>query len=93
MNGKTLAVWGIAFKPGTDDIREAPAIDLMDWALKEGAKVQAYDPVAAENAKAHFNHSKSLNFDEDQYYAVKGADAILIVTEWKNPSASPISKR
>jgi UDPglucose 6-dehydrogenase len=84
MSGKTVAVWGIAFKPGTDDIREAPAIDMMDWALKEGCKVQAYDPVAAENAKEHFKSCKTLSFHEDQYQTLQGADALLIVTEWKS---------
>jgi UDPglucose 6-dehydrogenase len=81
---KTVAVWGIAFKPGTDDIREAPAIDIMDWVMKEGGKVQAYDPVAAENAKTHFNNSKALSFFEDQYDCLKNADVLVIVTEWKS---------
>lgn len=84
LKGKTLAFWGIAFKPGTDDIRDAPSVDLMDWAMKEGASVQAFDPVASENAKRHFNNSAQLSFYEDQYDALKGADALIIVTEWKS---------
>lgn len=84
LNGKTIGVWGIAFKPGTDDIREAPAIDLIDWIMKEGGTVKAYDPVAAENAKEHFNNSKTLSFHSDQYDCLSGADALLIVTEWKS---------
>ena len=84
LSGKTLAIWGIAFKPGTDDIREAPAMDLIDWAMKDGAQIRAFDPVAAENAKAHFGDSKNLSFYEDQYDTLTGADALLIVTEWKS---------
>ncbi len=82
--GKTIAVWGIAFKPGTDDIREAPAMDLIDWSMKEGATVRAFDPVAAENAKAHFAGAAALSFYDDQYETLKGCDALLIVTEWKS---------
>ena len=84
LKGKTLAIWGIAFKPGTDDIREAPAMDLIEWGLKDGASIRAYDPVAAENAKTHFAGSKNLTFFEDQYEALKEADALIIVTEWKS---------
>ena len=84
LKGKTIAVWGIAFKPGTDDIREAPAMDLIEWSIKEGAQVRAYDPVAAENAKAHFAGSTSLSLHDDQYETLKGADALLILTEWKS---------
>ena len=84
LKGKTIAVWGIAFKPGTDDIREAPAMDLIEWSIKEGAQVRAYDPVAAENAKAHFAGSTSLSLHDDQYETLKGAEALLILTEWKS---------
>ncbi len=84
LKGKTIAVWGIAFKPGTDDIREAPAMDLIEWSMKEGATVRAFDPVAAENAKAHFAGAAGLSFYDDQYETLKGCDALLIVTEWKS---------
>jgi UDPglucose 6-dehydrogenase len=84
MNGKKIAIWGVAFKPGTDDIREAPAIDIMEWIMSAGGTVQAYDPVAAENAKAHFKGSTNLNFYADQYEALKDADALMIITEWKS---------
>ncbi|RMG57615.1 MAG: UDP-glucose/GDP-mannose dehydrogenase family protein [Deltaproteobacteria bacterium] len=82
LKGRTLGVWGIAFKPKTDDIREAPAVDVMEWALKEGARVKAYDPVAVPNAKARFRGQKGVSFPRGPYEAVKGADALLIFTEW-----------
>ncbi len=84
LSGKKVAVWGVAFKPGTDDIREAPAVDLIDWMMKDGATVQAFDPVAAENAKKHFSDSDKLHFYSDQYLCLKDADALVIVTEWKS---------
>lgn len=84
LKGKTIGIWGIAFKPGTDDIREAPAMDLIEWAMKDGATVRAFDTVAAENAKAHFAGAASLTFFDDQYETLKGCDALLIVTEWKS---------
>jgi UDPglucose 6-dehydrogenase len=79
LKGKTLAFWGVAFKPETDDIREAPSIALMTHAIKAGATVQAYDPVAEENL------SKALpdaNRVSNMYEALKGADALIVCTEW-----------
>jgi UDPglucose 6-dehydrogenase len=96
LSGKTVAVWGIAFKPGTDDIREAPAIDLIDWIMKDGGKVQAYDPVAAENAQKHFDNAKTLSFYDNQYDCLHNADALVIVTEWKSfrePNFKKMSER
>lgn len=83
LSGKTFAVWGVAFKPGTDDIREAPAIDLIDYLLNAGAKVVAYDPVAMDCAKAHFRGRDGLEFVSIPYNALEKADALCIVTEWK----------
>lgn len=80
LKGKTIAIWGLAFKPYTDDIREAPALYNIDELLKAGAKVQAYDPEAMENIKKLYGDRISL-FD-DEYDALDGADALLIVTEW-----------
>lgn len=82
--GKTIALWGIAFKPGTDDIREAPSIYLIEKMLAAGAKVKAFDPVAAEVARAYFDNSPSLEFVGDQYDVLTGADVLVIVTEWKS---------
>lgn len=82
--GKKIALWGIAFKPGTDDIREAPALDVIQTVIDDGGEVVAFDPVAAENAKEHFGGTAALKFKEDQYAVCEGADALVIVTEWKS---------
>jgi UDPglucose 6-dehydrogenase len=79
LTGKTLAFWGVAFKPETDDIREAPSITLMKCALKAGAHVHAYDPVAMPNLRAALPKVKT--FDR-MYEAVQGADALIVCTEW-----------
>ena len=84
VKGKRIAVWGVAFKPGTDDIREAPALYLIENLLNDGAEVVAYDPVASENAKKHFNNNPKLHFVDDQYTALESADALCIPTEWKS---------
>lgn len=77
---KTFAVWGLAFKPNTDDIREAPALELIDQLLANGAKVQAYDPEAMENVKEIYGDK--ITFTNSKYEALHGADALVIVTEW-----------
>lgn len=79
--GKTIAVWGLAFKPKTDDMREAPALVLIDKILNAGAKVKVYDPVAMEEAKKH-HLGDSVIYAKDIYDATLDADAILMVTEW-----------
>jgi UDPglucose 6-dehydrogenase len=78
--GRTFAVWGLAFKPRTDDMREAPSIDLINGLLEAGAKVKAYDPEAAENAKDFFGDR--ITYCEHNYDCLEGADALLVVTEW-----------
>jgi UDPglucose 6-dehydrogenase len=78
--GKTIAVWGLAFKPKTDDMREAPSIPLVKALLGEGANVQAYDPEAAKVARGIFG--EKIEFCPTNYEALKGADALAIVTEW-----------
>ena len=78
--GKTFAVWGLAFKPETDDIREAPALDVIDELLKEGAKVQGFDPEAMDNVKKKY--SDQITFTETMYDALEGADGLVICTEW-----------
>jgi len=79
LRGKKLAVWGLAFKPNTDDVRFAPSIALVKALTEEGAVVCAYDPEAAAKAKALL---PDINYCADAYVAAQGADAILIVTEW-----------
>jgi UDPglucose 6-dehydrogenase len=80
LNGKTFAVWGLAFKPNTDDIREAPALHIISELLKLGATVKAYDPEAMHHVKEIFGDSIELT--NDQYAALDQSDALLIVTEW-----------
>ncbi len=80
LKGKTIALWGLAFKPNTDDIREAPALYLIEDLIKAGAKVIAYDPEAMPNVQAQYNGQ--VNMAKDQYEALIGADALAIVTEW-----------
>ncbi len=81
IKGKTVAVWGLAFKPKTDDMREAPALVLIDKILKAGGSVKTYDPVAMEEAKRH-HLGDSVVYAKDIYDATLDADAILMVTEW-----------
>jgi UDPglucose 6-dehydrogenase len=80
LKGKTVAVWGLAFKPRTDDMREAPSIPLIKALLAEGADVQAYDPEATKVAKGIFG--SKVTFTAKNYDALRGADCLVIVTEW-----------
>jgi len=93
LRGKSLAFWGVAFKPKTDDIREAPSLTLMQRAIKAGAKVRAYDPVALE----HLSHEMpAVSRAEDMYSALDGAEALIICTEWaefRAPDFAEIRKR
>ena len=81
LQGKTVAVWGLSFKPGTDDIREATSLVTIDLLIKAGAKVRVYDPVANKAVKAVLGDS--VNYCIDMYDAAHGADAIALITEWK----------
>ncbi|MEE9447128.1 MAG: UDP-glucose/GDP-mannose dehydrogenase family protein, partial [Arenicellales bacterium] len=84
LSGKTIALWGLAFKPDTDDMREAPSRVIIKELLARGAKIQAFDPVAHEEAKRIFKDTAGLEIDHlDQYAVLKGADALMVVTEWK----------
>ena len=80
LKGKTIAVWGLAFKPRTDDMREAPSIPLIEGLLNGGARVQAYDPEAIPVAKRIFG--SRISYASGNYDALKGADAMALVTEW-----------
>jgi UDPglucose 6-dehydrogenase len=80
LEGKTIAIWGLAFKPETDDIREAPALYMIDKLLEAGANVKAFDPEAMENVKEKYGDT--LQYGKDMYEVTKGADALLICTEW-----------
>lgn len=92
LSGRTFAVWGLAFKPETDDIREAPALELIHELLEAGAKVRAYDPEAMPNVQKIFGDK--MYYATDQYDAISGTDALVIVTEWsefRNPNFERIA--
>lgn len=93
IKGKTIALWGLSFKPKTDDMREAPSLVLVDQILKAGGRVKAYDPIAIEEAKRRIGDV--ITYSKDAYDATVDADAILLVTEWNEfrlPSWSVIKK-
>ena len=87
LTGKVIAIWGLAFKPGTDDLRQAPSLVLIKALLKAGASVRAYDPVAMDNAREYFAaelfDEGRITLVDHQYDALKNADAMVLVTEWK----------
>ncbi|MDD5043644.1 MAG: UDP-glucose/GDP-mannose dehydrogenase family protein [Patescibacteria group bacterium] len=77
--GKTIAVWGLAFKPNTDDMREAPSVDVIEFLQKEGAKINAFDPVAEKVARKIL---QDVHYFNDCYESVRGADCLVIITDW-----------
>jgi UDPglucose 6-dehydrogenase len=94
LKGKQLTVWGLAFKPNTDDMREAPSVVIIRKLLELGARVVAYDPVAMKNAVFYLDNA--VSFAEDEYSALKGSDALLVVTEWnefRNPDFDMVKTR
>lgn len=94
LKDKQFAIWGLAFKPETDDIREAPALYIIDELLKEGAKLVAYDPEAMNNVM--YLLADKINYADDPYEALDGADALLILTEWsafRTPDFDKVSTR
>lgn len=93
IKGKEFGVWGLSFKPNTDDMREAPSIYIINELLKHGAKISAYDPEAMENSKFYFNDK--IEYAENQYDAIKDKDALLILTEWnefRNPDMKLVAE-
>ena len=90
LKGKRLAVLGLAFKGGTDDIRESPAIDLVEMLLKEGSQVVAYDPAATERAREVFGDQ--VSFAANAYDAAENADALLILTDWEEFAALDLDR-
>ena len=84
LSGKTFALWGLAFKPGTDDMREAPAIYVINELVKRGAKIKAYDPKAIEEAKEHYLKGvQNITYVTSKYEVLKDSDALVLLTEWK----------
>jgi len=95
LSGKKIAVWGIAFKPGTDDIREAPSLTIMDALLQRGATVTAHDPVAHESCQTHGMKDR-IGYSDDLYAMLDGVDALIICTDWpefKQPDFEQMKKR
>ncbi len=95
ISGKTFALWGLSFKPKTDDMREAPSLVIIDKLLAEGASVVAYDPVAIKEARHMIGENERVSYAKDEYEALIDADALLIVTEWpefRSPNFQVIGK-
>jgi UDPglucose 6-dehydrogenase len=88
-NGKTVAVLGLSFKPETDDMREAPAVDIINELLKRGANIKAFDPVAMEEAKKSL---PDITYTKDEYEAIRDADVLVFVTEWNQFRALDMNK-
>jgi len=80
--GKTFALWGLSFKPETDDVREAPALQIVDALLAAGAKIRAFDPKAVEQAKLYLGEREGIEYIDHYYDAVDGCDALIVATEW-----------
>ena len=96
LSGLQFAVWGLAFKPGTDDMREAPSVNLIDELLLRGARVRAFDPVAMAGASARWKQQPAFMTCADQLSAADGADALLVVTEWRefrSPDFAELARR
>ena len=83
LSGKTIAIWGMAFKPNTDDMRAAPSRVLMEALWQAGSKVQAFDPVAMKETARIYEPNANLTLCADKYAALQGADALVICTEWQ----------
>ncbi len=95
LKGRVIALWGLAFKPNTDDMREAPSRRVMDELWKEGVNIRAYDPVAMDEARRLYGDRDDLVFAENPEAAVKGADALVVLTEWmvfRSPDFEQIRK-
>ena len=82
LKGRVFAVWGLSFKPQTDDIREAPALTVISRLLEMGATVQAHDPEAMPATRQHLGDNPAVTYAASTYEALKGADALIICTEW-----------
>ena len=84
LNGFTFGIWGLAYKPGTDDMREAPAIYVIKELVNRGARIKAYDPKAAHEAKDHYlKNIQNIEYVDTKYDVLKDSDALVLLTEWK----------
>jgi UDPglucose 6-dehydrogenase len=96
LSGLQFAVWGLAFKPGTDDMREAPSVDLIDDLLRRGARVKAFDPVAMHRAAEIWGEQAGFELCKEPLSAADGSDALIVVTEWRefrSPDFAELTKR
>ena len=96
LNGKTFGIWGLSFKPGTDDMREAPSIIIIKELLKRGAKIKAYDPEAMKDAKEFWLKDLDILYVKSKYDVMNDAEALILITEWKefrSPDFDEIAKR
>jgi len=97
LSGMVFAVWGLAFKPNTDDMREAPSITIINRLIEKGAKIKAFDPIAMNNAKNnYFENNGNVEYADNKYDALSDADALVLVTEWKefrSPDFDEIGER
>jgi UDPglucose 6-dehydrogenase len=82
VKGKTMAILGLAFKPETDDLREAPSMVIIGELYQRGAKIKAFDPQAMEESREKLKHLKGIIFCKDEYEAIEGAGALIIITKW-----------
>ncbi len=88
IKGKTIAIWGLAFKANTDDIRESSALTIIEYLTGKGMKVRAFDPKACKRAREYFKENPLVEIVDGEYEALDGADALGVVTEWnqfRNP--------
>ena len=95
LSGLVFAVWGLSFKPETDDMRESPAIYIVNELISRGAKIKAYDPKAMNAAKETYLKNATIFYGENKYEVVKDADALILLTEWKefrSPDFKKINK-
>ena len=83
IQGRHFALWGLAFKPNTDDMREAPSLSVIDQLHSNGSTVSAYDPICNAQAQEMFRDNPTITFSSDRYSALNDADGLIIVTEWK----------
>ncbi len=96
LKGKKIALWGLAFKKGTDDMRASPAIEIMNKLLEYGAEIAAFDPAAMENAKIAYEGNEKVSFDKSKYGVLEGADALVVATDWEeftNPDVGEMKLR
>ncbi|NGX28049.1 MAG: UDP-glucose 6-dehydrogenase TuaD [Candidatus Anoxychlamydiales bacterium] len=92
LKGRTFTIWGLSFKPNTDDMRNAPSLVIIDYLLKKGAILNLYDPIAMDNAKKILSNRENINWYSDPKDAAIGSDGIVLVTEWKEFNSIPLNE-